>query len=557
MPPLWFLLVAVATAVLHGQAALRPGATVATLGEVRLAVATFVERGLNLAVDPLPLADRLAAIQLAVVQLALPLAGVPVVEAARWACLALGALAALLAWPVMRGLGISAPATAVGVGLLGAGLPALTLHAGISAGAPAAVWLLVAAWFAVRQWGRAAVVAALLATLTAPLAGAALLALAAHLALGRVLPLADRLRRPVGGLLGLAAVAVAGLTVGTGPLAGAAGPLLGTPGTVIGVVAGLLLLGLAWRSADWMRPVLTAAVVLLLAALVPGPSRLTAALLVAPVLATAVGLLADQLGDRLPRLAFGALGMVTLVLAGVVPTANAIGERPSADAPNALLTWLITQPARGTPVRADELDRAELLIAGFPADQLRGPHQAPSPGELRLISDRPSEGRSEPEPIGCPGGSTVATVPRGTGGAPGIVCRTDGGAAAVTAEADRRVRLGRALADNPSLQLRPAAADAMRAGQVDPRLLLVLTALSTAHRISIEDFPEVELDAPAVPRRQALLTVIDDGPPASSGLLRTWLTAQQAPFEPTVLEPVGSALLVGFPAPPPGGLLPE
>ena len=102
----------------------------------------------------------------------------------------------------------------------------------------------------------------------------------------------------------------------------------------------------------------------------------------------------------------------------------------------------------------------------------------------------------------------------------------------MAAEADRRVRLGRALADNPSLQLRPAAADAMRAGQVDPRLLLVLTALSTAHRISVEDFPAVELDAPAVPRRQALLTVIDDGPPASSELLRTWLTAQQPPFEP-------------------------
>ena len=169
---------------------------------------------------------------------------------------------------------------------------------------------------------------------------------------------------------------VAALAVGTGPLAGAAGPLLGTPGTVIGVVAGLLLLGLAWRSADWLRPVLTAAVVLLLAALVPGPVPAHRRPAGRPGAGDAVGLLADQLGDRLPRLAFGALGMVTLVLAGVVPTATAIDERPSADAPNALLTWLITQPAPGTPVRADELDRAELLIAGFPADQLRGPQPA-------------------------------------------------------------------------------------------------------------------------------------------------------------------------------------
>jgi hypothetical protein len=290
---------------------------------------------------------------------------------------------------------------------------------------------------------------------------------------------------------------------------------------------------------------------------VPGPSRLTAALLVAPVLAVAVGLLVDQIGDRLPRPAFGVLGIVALVLAGVVPTATVIGERTSPAAPNALLTWLGTQPGPGTPVRADELDRAELLLAGFPADRLRGPHDPPSPGELRLVSDRPADGRSEPEPIGCPGQSTVATVERGTGGAPGVVCRTDGGAAAVAAEADRRVRLGRALADNPSLRLSPAAAEMMRGGQVDPRLLLVLTALTTAHRISVEDFPAVELDAPVLPRRQALLTVIDDGAPASSELLRTWLVAQQPPFVPTRLDPVGSALLVGFPAPPPGGLLPE
>ena len=83
-----------------------------------------------------------------------------------------------------------------------ADLPPRTVLAGISAGAPAAVWLMVAAWFAVRQWGRAAAVAALVTVLTAPLAGAALLAMAAHLVLGRVVRVPDTLRLPVGGLLG-------------------------------------------------------------------------------------------------------------------------------------------------------------------------------------------------------------------------------------------------------------------------------------------------------------------------------------------------------------------
>ena len=138
-----------------------------------------------------------------------------------------------------------------------------------------------------------------------------------------------------------------------------------------------------------------------------------------------------------------------------------------------------------------------------------------------------------------------------------MVCRTDGGAEAVAAEGVRRTRLGAALADNPALRLSPAAAAALRAGQVDPRLMLVLAAMTTAHQVAVDDFPAVALDTPAVPRRQALLTVIDGGAPASSELLRTWLTAQQPPFAPAVIRPAGSALLVGYPAPPLSGLLPE
>jgi hypothetical protein len=94
-------------------------------------------------------------------------------------------------------------------------------------------------------------------------------------------------------------------------------------------------------------------------------------------------------------------------------------------------------------------------------------------------------------------------------------------------------------------------------GQVDPRLMLVLAAMTTAHRVEVGDFPAAELDSSAVPRRQVLLTAIDDGPPASSELLRTWLNAQQSPFRPSAIQSNGTALLVGYPAPPISGLLPE
>jgi hypothetical protein len=552
---LWFVLIAGVTAALHLLAALRPAAPVATLGESRLAVVTMVERGLELAVDPLPLGDRLAAIQLAVVQLLLPLTGVPVVDAARWACLALGAVAALLAWPVLRGLGVTAPAAAVGVGLVGAAMPAVTLHAGISAGAPAAVWLMVAAWFAVRQWGRAAAVAALVTVLTAPLAGAALLAMAAHLVLGRVVRVPDPLRLPFGGLLGVGAIAVAGTVVGAGPLAGQAGPLISNGVAVAGVVVGLIIVGLTWTSTGWLRPVLTATVPLLLVALVPGPSRAAAALLVAPLLAVAAGLLVDQLVERVPGAEPAVVALLVIVL---VPTALTFGQRtPPPSGANALITWSTTQPAAGTVIRADDLDRAELLLAGFPAAQLRGPHDPPVPGELRLVADRPTGAETGPEPAGCPVQAVMAGVARGTGGAPGVICRTDGGAEAVAAEGVRRIRLGTALAANPALQLSPAAVATLRMGQVDPRLMLVLAAMTTAHRVEVGDFPAAELDSSAVPRRQVLLTAIDDGPPASSELLRTWLNAQQSPFRPSAIQSNGTALLVGYPAPPISGLLPE
>ena len=248
-----------------------------------------------------------------------------------------------------------------------------------------------------------------------------------------------------------------------------------------------------------------------------------------------------------------------LLVIVLVPTALTFGQRtPPPGGANALITWSTTQPAPGTVIRADDLDRAELLVAGFPAAQLRGPHDPPVPGELRLVADRPTGAAARPGAgAGCPAQAVVAGVARGTGGAPGAICRTDGGADAVAAEGVRRIRLGTALADNPALQLSPAAATALRTGQVDPRLMLVLAAMTTAHRVGVGDFPAVELDSSAVPRRQALLTTIDGGPPASSELLRTWLNAQQPPFRPSSIRPDGPALLVGYPAPPISGLLPE
>jgi len=49
-----------------------------------------------------------------------------------------------------------------------------------------------------------------------------------------------------------------------------------------------------------------------------------------------------------------------------------------------------------------------------------------------------------------------------------------------------------------------------------------------------------------------------DGLPASAGpqqQVRTWFAAQQSPFVPNSIEVRGNALLIGYPAPTPTGLI--
>jgi len=387
-PALWFALAAAVALVAHAVPLTRVGLPVATLGEARLAASVAIARGAEVVADPLSLSDRFAALQLALLETVLPVAGLPAVEAARWACLVFGAVTALLLWPALRGLKIAAPAAAVGVALLGAAPPVLALHAGISAAAPAATWLTLAVVLAVRGRMRTALAVGVLAVLTAPLAAAAVLAVAAHVVFDRTVRPSDKYRLEIGGALVAAAATVAGASVATGPLAGV-GPDIGTIATAVGVAGGLVVVLLAYRHAAWLRPVLTVAALLLLVGLVPGPSRATAALLVAPGLAVAVAVTAERVGDRLAR--FGAVVLVALLVpVPIVPATPVPPSEPS------LVAWLTTEPAPGVPIRADALDRTELAAAGVDAQRLRSPADPATPDELLLVADRPVGGLPPP-----------------------------------------------------------------------------------------------------------------------------------------------------------------
>ena len=72
---------------------------------------------------------------------------------------------------------------------------------------------------------------------------------------------------------------------------------------------------------------------------------------------------------------------------------------------------------------------------------------------------------------------------------------------------------GSALADNPRLDLAPAADAALRSGQVDERVLTLLATVAVGHRVAVDAFPIAEAEAwAAVPARIVVLGAVDDLP---------------------------------------------
>jgi hypothetical protein len=120
-----------------------------------------------------------------------------------------------------------------------------------------------------------------------------------------------------------------------------------------------------------------------------------------------------------------------------------------------------------------------------------------------------------------------------------------------------RISAGEQLAANKGVQASPAARTALLAGQVDPRLLITLSALAGSMPLHLIAFDDSSPGAsPDVPLRGAEL-----GTAASAGLpaMLTFLRAQQNPYAPAVAVITRSAngqsvVTVRYAAPGPMGL---
>jgi hypothetical protein len=292
-------------------------------------------------------------------------------------------------------------------------------------------------------------------------------------------------------------------------------PVLAVPVLVIGAVVlvavrlrrGALLLGVA---------VVATSVPL---ALLPPPGGAAAL----PVLVVACVLVGFVLVDEAvawlavrPRAVRGgalvagaAAGAVALA---VVPVPGAVSPTapPLAAAPE-LAAWLgsATEPTTGVVVPSGVW--ADLVRAGVPAERL-----APD-GALAVTVGVPGSGRALARFGEGPAALYVNAARPEPDGAP--------------AELAAWVSAGVLLAHDSNLDAPEAVREALRAGAVDPRAVAVLVGLADRGRITVMDVPVVPGEDPALPRHRVVLA--DLGAEA-----RAWVTAQQKPYAPIMVESV-------------------
>jgi hypothetical protein len=211
------------------------------------------------------------------------------------------------------------------------------------------------------------------------------------------------------------------------------------------------------------------------------------------------------------------VGAVAVLAVAVVPTVAPVVARPSPHL--ALAGWLLSETDPAATVSVPDGVRSDLVRDGVPAARL-----VPD-GALVVSSGEPAAG------------TVLARF-----GTLGVATSVPGASESVT-----RALAGEQLARNPNLDAAPAVLAAVRAGNVDTRLLVVLAGLAGRGRVVVTDLPAVIGEDPSTPRHRMELAGVD----AST---TEWLRAQQPPFAPVLSGLTGSPSL-NWPLPAPTALL--
>lgn len=332
--------------------------------------------------------------------------------------------------------------------------------------------------------------------------------------------------------------------------------------TVAIVVVALTGLGVARR---WLRAPATAAVALLVTALLAAPPLGPELLAVSvPVVAVVAAGCADDLTSRWRTairwsswplvLRAATAAAVALALAGAAAAvASGAPATPAPPRTREAAAWLHSELPDDATLTVDDAVWPDLVRAGVAARRMTGPGllavasatalvtgpastQTTAQARWRIGAGRPPDGW-----VGCAtfgSGQDALTIAWRAGAGPAV-------------DRTQQAVLGAALADNPRLVLAPTAAEPLRGGDVDIRIVLVLSELAGQHTLGIAEFPVVPGERMGdPPLRRALITVIDGRPasdPGAAELVQHWLDRQLDEYKPRAVELTAAGLLVRYP----------
>lgn len=218
-------------------------------------------------------------------------------------------------------------------------------------------------------------------------------------------------------------------------------------------------------------------------------------------------------------------------------TTSATGTTTSGDD---LAAWARAQLPPGATLAADPTLAAELAQSGAEIGTVTTDDPAASGADgpvLQVVRDADPAGRT-----------VVARFADADGGALTVV--DPAAEPPDEAELERRRQLGAALLANPMTAAPPDAAQRLRDGQVDPRLLSLLAGMAARFGVQLADLPAAAGEETGAPARAAVLSAVH-GDPVAEGTaaldeLRAYLAAQLDTFAPDEVQLVEGGLLVRF-----------
>jgi hypothetical protein len=283
-------------------------------------------------------------------------------------------------------------------------------------------------------------------------------------------------------------------------------------------------------------------------------------------------------GGRSPRgrRVVAALALVAVVAVGAGVTGVIIGRSArsssvptaaagaSATARGQAASWIAGQVAASAIVACDPAMCAVLHADGLPATRLLvlGTATADPLGSDVVVATLAvrNEFGTRLQSVYAP--VVIAGFGTGAGRIDIRAIAPDGTAAYQAAlAADRRSRIsaGSQLLRNPRIIVAGGARNALSAGDVDPRLLMILAALADQQQVRITAFGDPSPGAsPVVPLRSVEIAALGPGAEAAASLrsMLSLIDAQRQPFQPLRAALAGSsALTVEYAAPSPLGLL--